>query len=51
MKRMMMAAAMAFVCLVCTAQKTEKENLKANMDLSANPGGDFWQYAVGKKSP
>ncbi len=47
MKRVMMAVALALVCLVCTAQRTEKESLKANMDLSVKPGDNFWQYAVG----
>ncbi len=47
MRRMMMAVAMALVCLVSAAQKTEKESLKSNMDLSVKPGDNFWQYAVG----
>ncbi len=42
-----MAVALAFVSLICPAQKTETESPKANMDLSVEPGEDFWQYAVG----
>ncbi len=47
MRKIMMAVALAFVCLICTAQKIEKESLKANMDQSVKPGDNFWQYAVG----
>ena len=42
MKRMMMAVALAFVCMAGMAQ-----NFRANMDPSVKPGDNFWQYAVG----
>ena len=42
MKRLMMAVALAFVCMAGMAQ-----NFRANMDPSVKPGDDFWQYAVG----
>ncbi len=47
MKKILMAVALALVCQICPAQKTAKENLKADMDLSVKPGDNFWQYAVG----
>ncbi len=39
---MFIAATLALVSLASSAQ-----NVKQNMDLSVNPGDDFWQYAVG----
>ena len=44
MKKIFLAVALALVCLVGAAQTFEG---KANMDLSVNPGDDFWHYAVG----
>ena len=44
MKKILMAAALAFVCMAGTAQTFEG---KKNMDLSVKPGDNFWQYAVG----
>ena len=44
MKKMFLAVALALVCLAGAAQTFEG---KANMDLSVNPGDDFWHYAVG----
>jgi len=47
MEKILTAVALAFICLMCPAQKTEKDSLKANMDLSVKPSGNCWQYAVG----
>ncbi len=47
MKRILMAVALALVCQICPAQKTESESKRADMDLSVKPGDDFWHYAVG----
>ena len=42
MKKMFLAVMLAIISLGATAQ-----GLKSNMDTSAKPGDDFWQYAVG----
>lgn len=42
MKKMFLAVLLAIISLGATAQ-----GLKSNMDTSAKPGDDFWQYAVG----
>ena len=42
MKRLMIAVALALVCMVGSAQ-----NLRANLDERVKPGENFWQYAVG----
>ena len=42
MKKMFLAVMLAIISMGATAQ-----GLKSNMDTSAKPGDDFWQYAVG----
>ena len=45
MRKIFFAVTMALACLGSTAQKAHVN--KADMDLTAKPGDNFWQYAVG----